>query len=150
MNSSCRIITKPKNFQYGPGVEMILSQGVGQWLSDLPPIGIRPLVVDEYPIGFNTKDLSVYLPQTLNNLTGSSSSNVVAVAVVVAAVLAKVVTVTMGEVVVLAEVMTVAVAEVVAVTVVVYMAVMAVVVVLTTTTSINSPHHYIVKVSNKW
>ena len=60
MNSSCRIITKPKNFQYGPGVEMILSQGVGQWLSDLPPIGIRPLVVDEYPVGFNTKDLSVY------------------------------------------------------------------------------------------
>ena len=75
MNSSCRIITKPKNFLYGPGVEMILSQGVGQWLSDLPPFGIRPLVVDEYPVGFNTKDLSVYLPQILNNLTGSSSSN---------------------------------------------------------------------------
>ena len=65
MGHTCCILPKPIGFEYGVGVEMILSQGPGQWMGDVAASGMRPLTVDEYPAGLTSSDLLRYLPKVM-------------------------------------------------------------------------------------
>lgn len=73
MDETCTIMRKPNKYVYGLGVELVLSLGPGQWMGSLPPSGMRPLTIEQYPPGLSPSALYKLIPPEMLSISRANS-----------------------------------------------------------------------------